>query len=298
MIVDWLLLVACSLMIAVGVIFMRAGMRRGTTSWGLSLYVGLVPCVIFGPFAWRHVALFPPWYAALLVAAGAVAIVGIWALNESLHRGPVGPTFLIRSYSILVPVAASVLFYGESLSVLRVTGLLIVAASVPLLQSGKIPPGADSAAARRANGIWLLYMSLTFVAFGLADTAFRDAVSREADYAPNAHGGYVLGIVLLGYLGNMVGVPIGLLLTRTRPTRADAIWGTATGLVNGVAFLLVLLVVGSMGGVTVFPARLVISVACAVVLAAIFFRERPDARTAAGLVLGTVGVILLGIKTG
>ena len=295
---DWLLLIACSLLISLGAIFMRIGNRRGTTSWGLSLYVGLVPCVVFGPFAWPHLALFPPWYAVLMIGTGAVAIVGIWALDKALRCGPVGPTFLIRSYSIIIPVLASALFYNEAMGPTRIVGLLVVAASVPLLQRAKRAAGIEPAAHRRIGIAWLLYGSLTFLAFGLADAVFRDAMARQVDYAPGIRGDYILGVVFLGYLGNMVAVPIGLLFSRTRPTPADAIWGTATGLVNGVAFILAMFVLGTMGGVLVFPTRTVISVAGVVFLAFVLFRERPGLKVAIGLVLGTIGVVLMAIKSG
>ena len=288
---NWLLLIACGALFGTGIIFLRAGCRRRTTTWGLALYVGLLPCLVSAALAVRHLHLFSPAYAALEVLAGIFGIAAIWASTEALRRGPTGPTFLILSYGIVVPVLASVLFYGEPLGWLRVVGLAIVAVSIPCLQGPRREAGAP-AAARHPSAAWMAYAAASFLLYGAASVLLRDAVHR------NASGHFYLGVVLLAYVGNLVGSGLGLAISGQRPTRADAWWGTATGMLNFAAFIITLFVMRNMGGVLLFPARLVISVGVVVLLAIVVFKERPSLRTAVGLALGTAGIVLVAIKPG
>lgn len=288
MVIHWLLLIFSGLLLAVSMVLMRAGSRRGATTWGLSLFVGLAACAVAAPFAWRHLALFSWGYGGLMLAAGALAIGGIWACVEATSRGPVGPTLMIRNYSMIVPLAGSALFYGESFGWWQAVGTALVLASVPLFQSRR-KSGPISAGEVRPDARWLAYCAAMFVLFGVADFLFRDGVHRAA-----SSDAFLLGVVLLGFAGNVLGSVVGLAASRQRPNRHDVLWGSAVGLMNVTLFTIALFIIRDMGGVLVFPARLIISVVAVVLLAAALFGERPGGRAVAGLALGTVGIVLIG----
>ena len=286
---DWLLLSLGSLTLGLSVILMRFGRQHGARPAPMMLFIGLVPCLATAPFVWNRLGEFSCGYAALMVAGGLLGYGGQAALIEALGRGPVGPTFIIRSFAILVPVAASALFYDEPLGPTRVAGLALACLAIPLLQTGHTSPGA-SAEHRRAGAVWLAYCLASLALLGGADWVFRDAAR------PNASFQFILGVVFLGYLGNILGAVVAIPLGRAWPTRADALWGSAAGLCSLAAFALSLLVLRHLGGVLVFPARSVISIAAALALAFLFFRERPALRAAAGMALGAAGIVLLAMK--
>ncbi len=286
---NWFLLVACGLLMALGIISLRAGSRKRTTTWGLALYVGLGPLLVVLPFFWQSLRLFSLGYALLIMAAGALAIVGIWAAAEAMRRGPVGPTFLMQNFSLLIPVTGSIIFYGEAVSHAKVSGLIVIAIAAALLSLGRGRSANRSVDTGGFSPTWLLYALMVFLFVGLTGLVFRDATFRSNDKE------FYMGVVLLAYMGNMVGVIGGLTLSRHRPTRDDLVFGSATGFANLAAFIITLFLLRNVGGVVAFPTRYVISTLVVVVLASMIFRERPDARTIIGLAIGFAGVILLGL---
>jgi drug/metabolite transporter (DMT)-like permease len=288
-IANWLLLVSCAVVVGLGIITLRVGSRRKTTTWGLSLYVGFGPLLVALPLGWRSLSLFSLPYALLIVAAGALAIVGIWATAEALRRGPTGPTYLLQPFSLAIPVGGSVLLYHEPLSALKVAGLVTVAVAAVLLSLGRRRAGQVSVETGGFSPAWLVYALMAFLFFGLTGLILRDAAhqSGAADF--------YLGVVLLAYIGNMVGIVGGLLLSRHRPTRDDMVWGSLTGFLNFGGFILGMFLMRNIGGVLAFPMRYIISTLIVVLVAALMLRERPDARTLAGLIAGCGGVLLLSV---
>ena len=245
---NWSLLVVCALLMGMGIITLRIGSRRRTTTWGLSLFVGLGPLLVALPLGWRSLALFSWPYALLIVAAGALAIVGIWATAEAMRRGPVGPTYLLQTFSLVIPVGGSVLLYHEVLSPLKAAGLAAVALAAILLSLGR-RNGPRSVEAGGFSPAWLFYALMTFLFFGITGLIFRDAIHQS-----NA-GEFYMGVVLLAYIGNLVGIAGGLALSRHRPTRDDLIWGSLTGFLNFTGFIISLFLLRNIGGVMAFPTR-------------------------------------------
>ncbi len=273
-----------------GVIILRSGSRRKTTTWGLAFYFGLAPAIIGVLAGWSYVLRVGWGYGWAPVTMGLLVVAAIWASAEALRRGPTGPFFLIQSFSLMIPVAASVLFYGEPLGPWRLAGLALIAVALPLIACAN-SSNRSSSRDDPGHGRWLPYTLLSVALFGAVQILMRDGAARYAGDTASLG-----GFVILSYLGEVIGACIGLAVSGHRPTRADALWGTAHGVVTASGFALSMLALQALGGVLVFPARFVASAAVVLLLALVLFGERPNGRTALGIALGVAAVILLGIK--
>lgn len=286
---SWTLLILAGVLYGVGVIFLRTGSRRGTTTWGLALHFGLIPCIVGVAAGWPQVMQVDPGYAWAPLVMGALVVATTWAGAEALRRGPTGPYFLIQSFSIMIPVVASVLFYGEPLGPWRGAGLGLVVVALPLIRASD---------ARRPNeGLkkekrgWFFFTMVSLILLGVVQIIMRDGAARC-----ERNDGALVGFVILSYVGEVAGACIGLALWRHRPTRADALWGTANGVATGVGALMSMFALRDLGGVLLFPARFIASAAVVILLALVLFRERPSPRVAVGIALGIAAVVLLGIR--
>jgi len=288
--VNWTLLILAGVLYGVGVIILRAGSRRGTTTWGLALYFGLTPCIVGMALGWSWVVRVGLGYGWAPLAMGLMVVAAIWASAEALRRGPTGPFFLVQNFSLVIPVAASILFYGESLGLWRAAGLGLTVVALVLIRGadGKRRPAVADPSGGRG---WFFYTMISVLLFGAVQVIMRDGAARyEHDNAALA------GFVVLSYLGEVLGACVGLAVSRHRPTRADAAWGTAHGVVTAAGFAMSMFALKALGGVLLFPARFMASAAVVILLAVIIFKERPNARTAVGIALGIAAVVLLGIK--
>lgn len=285
---QWLLLILAGVMYGTGTVMIRAGTRRKTTTWGLSLWFSLLSCAIATVIGLPHLDTIRAEYAVWPILLGAMVVVAIWATAEAMRHGPIGPVYLVRSGSIALPVAASILIYGEPLGVYRAIGLVTAAMAMVLLARTPQEPRRDG----QRQKSWVAYALLALICIGMVQVIMRDAVSREASAE------FLLAFVMLTYWGSVAAAIVGLAVSRHRPTLADMRWGTPAGLTSLVGFTISMFVLREMDGVLVFPSRFLIVAAVVICSGFVLFKERPSRRTALGMVLGIAGIVLLAIKPG
>jgi drug/metabolite transporter (DMT)-like permease len=286
--VQWLLLILAGVMYGSGTVVVRAAARRRTTTWGLPLGFSLLPCLVGSVIGLPHLSVMPPEYMLWPVLLGVLVIVGIWATAEALQHGPVSPVFLIRGSSLSLPVAASILVYGEPLGVYRAIGLAVAAVALVLL--ARRSPQARHA--EHGPRTWVAWSLLGMACFGAVQIIMRDAISREV--TPE----FLWVFIMLSFWGNVAGSLVGLAASRQKPTRGDLLWGLPVGLTSIVGFSISMFVLRDMGGVLVFPSRFLITSSVVILSGLLLFKEHPDRRTALGMALGIVGIILLAITPG
>jgi drug/metabolite transporter (DMT)-like permease len=291
--VQWLLLILAGVMYGSGTVMIRFGTRRRTTTWGLSLWFSLVPCAIATVIGLPYLDTLRAEYAVWPILLGAMVVVAIWATAEALRHGPIGPVFLVRSGSIALPVTASILIYGEPFGVCRAMGLAIAAVAMVLLTRTSPEPRRDGQRQRS----WVAYALLGLICVGMVQVIMRDAVSRDA-VSREVSAEFLLAFIMLTYWGNVAAAVAGLAVSRHKPTRADMLWGTLAGLTSLVGFSVSMFVLRKMDGVLVFPSRFLIIATVVICSGFVLFKERPDRRTALGMVLGILGIVLLAIKPG
>ena len=103
--------------------------------------------------------------AAIMIPAAAASQFGFLALGRAMRNGSHGVSWSIAQSAMVCPFAAGMLFFGESASLLRITGML-------LLLAGLVPLGRSlhGGAGEGSNGRFPLPAFLAFGLIGLQQT--------------------------------------------------------------------------------------------------------------------------------
>jgi drug/metabolite transporter (DMT)-like permease len=132
---------------AFGHIMRHAQVRQRHLAW-----VGAWNYLFAGLAAWVWLGLQPGaalnWPAAVLgTLCGASYVAAFFALDHAIRAAGVGVTLSVQWLGVSLPVAASILFWGEIPSLMQALGLGMAALSLPLLACGSSAADAPRAAA-------------------------------------------------------------------------------------------------------------------------------------------------------
>lgn len=129
-------------------------------------YTGLI-AIIFAPFSFITTSLEispPTIYIGILF--GLVFMLTMFFYSKAMDTGPLSYTAFYFSVALVIPVLASIIFWDESIDLLKIMGLILLMLSFYLInifgeQRGKI------------KYQWLLYCSLTFLLNGAVPSLLK-----------------------------------------------------------------------------------------------------------------------------
>lgn len=216
-----------------------------------------------------------PWASVY----GICLCVSMYAGFQALACGPMALTSILAAMSLIIPFLWGTLFWQEHLTLWSIAGLLCLLAAIFLInlkKDGKI------------SGKWLLYCAITMVTNG-----FCSVIQKYHQLAFPGH--FQVDFMLI----SMTVVTLLLLcsLSFQRITRLQvSITGSVSGILNGLANFVVLLLASSQSATTLFPIISVCNVISAWLCGILFFRDRIRKLQLVGLLFGICGIILLQIK--
>jgi len=127
---------------AFGHIMRHAHVRQRHMAW-----VGAWNYLFAALAAWVWLGLQPAatlnWPAAVLgTLCGASYVAAFFVLDHAIRAAGVGITLSVQWLGVALPVAASIVFWGETPSLMQALGLGLAALSLPLLALGPSAPDA------------------------------------------------------------------------------------------------------------------------------------------------------------
>lgn len=215
------------------------------------------------------------------------ALVGIFFISnflvysKSVHKNGMGITIAAMRLSLLVPVVVSLFFYSESLTVVKVTGIVLVFGSLLLLI-----PRATSVRIGRMNAGWLLL--ITFLLSGFADASLK---IYEEDFSIQMNETLFMGLVFLGAF--ITGVII--CLTRSGPLikKEEIMLGAAIGIPNLYSAVFMIYALTEIDGAVAFPVVNVFIVLGGTFLGLLRWDDRVSRRQWIGIAAALVAIFLL-----
>ena len=222
---------------------------------------------------------------------GAAAyVVTLGAYLVASREKNIATNWTIVNLSVVLPILLSVVWFGDSFTVMKLLGAVLTVFSIVLI--GGATKGA-TAATGRASTRWVICITIAFLLNGVLVILFR--------FVPDNQGtlftAYFYGISFLLVL------PYKLL--------RDRVWSPAKGLIGvSVAgavthwsgIMLTIAALAQVGrvtrqtGVIVYPITNGLVIPVGVVLGVIFLKQRLNARTSLGIVVGVVALICLFLK--
>ncbi len=181
----------------------------------------------------------------LAVPAGLAYALNFRIINASMRRKGLAVPSAVMQLAVIIPLAFSVLAWGEQPGALQILGIALGLGALTLLATDKAQAAEAPAAPVKTEQMPLLFLSLLFLLQGacsLAPKAF-------AELAPAGESRLYLtllfGAAALTFLPEWLG-PL-------RPRRQDVAWGVALGLVNAGTNLLTVYVLEQLPGIIVYP---------------------------------------------
>ena len=279
-------------------VLMRYSLGKGATALALNFtYRGTAALAMLAWIALRTepMELGADWGLGwMLVVVGALSywLTGLASI-KSVELGPLGPSWTILRCSMVIPVLASILYWGElsiwppdSQTVARVLGVVLGLVTVMVCGSGG-RKGSGGEPGRSARAHWLAWMAAAFLAQGVWEVCLRATRSLPS-------GGDRIAFLLCIFTASCLLTVPPLLIKGVRVKGRDLAYGALLGLCALGGTGCRVLALREIDGTVVFPATTV----CAMLLAQLAGRyvwgERTP-RAVLGLVLGLVSVVLLAI---
>ena len=209
------------------------------------------------------------------------ALVG---MQTSIPRNGTGLSSAFARLGLLVPLALSILIYGETPGPLRYIGVALVLAALVLIH------GSSGESGTKRGSFVLLLLTLLFS--GCAD-AMSKVFEQLGNPAENTHFFFWLFLTAL-----LFSVGLAILEWRRagkRLRRQELLAGVAVGVPNYFSSFLLLRAVQSLPAFLVYPVFSTGTILLVLLAGALFFKEQLTKRQIAGMALILAALVLLNI---
>lgn len=217
---------------------------------------------------------------------GACLCVSMYAGYQALCRGPMALTSMLVSFSVVIPLIWGITVGNETLKMMQYPALVLLFFAIILTNIDKIKAPKNT----QANyGVWLLFVGITFVCNGACSilqkqhqTLYPEAYSRE----------FMLFAMLLCSVIFSISA-----LRKISPKELKTVkgkrYGMLSGLANGAASFLTLVLAGFENASVLFPIISVGTILAALLCGRLLFKEKLKANHYVALVAGITAVVLL-----
>jgi len=270
--------------------------RRDANRLVMSIFIGCAAATwAVGIVLLRGMTLVEIHPSQYVVGAGGGVVFAVLLpiFMAAVRRGDISITWMVLTLSFSLSGVLSVIYPGERLTPMGVTGLTLAATAVVLL-------GLDMRERHRTDHPgkprrrWGFFMAFSFVLNGLTQYSFKLA----AHFQPTKSLEQGIGNVLALYVTMIV---TGSLIATTQPRRGSTPWAAATGAVAGTCLCLGGIATVTALSVYQIPAHLLFpttaggSSVMVVVISVIFLKERPGRFGWSGIVVGAAALTSLGL---
>jgi multidrug transporter EmrE-like cation transporter len=214
------------------------------------------------------------------ITTGVVFIISLSVMTRALEKTGVGLVFTAFRVAVILPVGASVLIWGEAVTLPQALGIGLALVALILMTYHPAQPGKRIAASA------LAIVLPVFVLQGLSHTCVRWVhYAGLDDRLPQV-------LCVIGGTAGVLGA-LGVVLRRYRPEGRDIRMGVGIGAYNAMALTVILTTLSVVPGAVFFPV-----LGCAVVVldnvsAHFYWKELLSRPAVAGVALAVCAIILV-----
>jgi drug/metabolite transporter (DMT)-like permease len=245
-------------------------------SYGLAALIGFVVFVVGDQVLTLPTVLCALAYAAIVFSLQTISIT-------AMKFGAMSVTTICVMYGMIIPSLAGPLFWHEPFGVLQATGILLMVASLWLLN------GKQSFTASK---LWVILAAIAFVLSGLAGVMEKvhQSTPGKAEKA---------GFVFIACLCMLAFSLIASLFARKKGGQLQPkyllLLGAFSGVVIGFYSIVNLTLAGTLDSMIYYPVANGGAMLLTVVVSCLVFREKFDVRKILGVGIGLVGILALSI---
>ena len=217
---------------------------------------------------------------AFIAGIGLIFIINFFVYSASVDQNGVGVSVAAMRLSLLLPVVVSLVYYNETLTSLKIVGIVTVFIALFAL----LPRQSGGTQRNRL----LMLLLLLFLLSGLGDTSlklFEEEISADLDETLFMGMvflcSFLVGITALGWKGTL------------RFTKAELSQGALLGIPNLYSSVFLIWGLMEIDGAIAFPAVNVCNVLGGSLVGLWYWKDRVTRLQWAGLTLAIVAIILL-----
>ena len=220
------------------------------------------------------------------ISYGASLCISMYAGYQALCRGPMALTSMLVSFSVVIPLVWGITVGNETLKMLQYPALVLLFLAIILTNADKIMAKKRT---QTHYGTWLLFVGVTFACNGICSvlqkqhqTLYPEAYSRE----------FMLFAMLLCSVIFSVAALRKISFKELKSIKGKR-YGILSGLANGAANFLTLVLAGMENASVLFPIVSAGTILAALLCGRVLFKEKLKPNHYAALVTGVAAVVLL-----
>jgi uncharacterized membrane protein len=218
---------------------------------------------------------------------GLVFISSLFVIAEVTAKQGVSVAQVSNRMSVVIPISIAILFYGDSITILKVMGILLALAAVYLV-SHKTESNS------RESKFWWLFPLLIFACSGIIDSSINYAqrflvndTNFDVFLSAIFSSAFVFGIIILGTQ----------LMTKKQTFQIKSVpFGIVLGAINysTMYFIMKALSAGVMEPSILFPINNLSILTLSTLISVIFFKEKMSTKNWIGIALSVLAIFILG----
>ncbi len=243
----------------------------------VSTFFALLFFLICSKFKPRFCMAVVPYAMGFAVSYG-LALAGSFLAIKS---GPLSITMLITSFSLVIPAFHGVFAYDDALGFAGITGLILLLISLLLINKK-----GDNAG---MNIKWLIC-----VIFAFCGNGFCSVFQKMQQYAFD--GAYKNEFMIISLVFCAIFMTIAMVCAKEKLDFKNALaLGAGCGVANGIVNMLVMVLVGSVPSIILYPSMSAGGIVIGFLVAVFVYKERLTRRQIVGYIMGTISVVLLNL---
>lgn len=249
-----------------------------------------VGSIVLGKFPLSAESIQKPWFGYSILL-GLLFIGGFNILARTVQTFGVTLSSIAQKMSLILSVGFTIIFYQESVTVLKIIGIIAAIAGIVLIN---FPQKRIAISEKESKPLWILLI-LTFLTSGIIDIILY-YVEAE-DISDNADIGFVVALFgMAALLGSFVLIG-GFMLKKFKFEWKNVIAGISLGIPNFFTIYWLLKLINSgLGGSIIFPILNVSIIIGSAVIGLSLFKEKLSKLQWIGFSLGILCIILISMS--
>lgn len=217
--------------------------------------------------------------AAIGVISGILYLMGFVLLQYNIGKNGVVLSSLFMKLGVLVPTLMAVVVYHETPSVLQVLGFVLAIGAIVIINGKKDHDG---------KGISKWWLVVLLLVGGVTDS-LANVYDKQGVGALKNH------YLFITFTAALVLSVVLKQIKKQSITRMDLLWGIIIGVPNYFSARFLLLSLGQLPAIIVYPAYNVATILAISVVGVVVFREKLEKRKLLGLLLILIALVLLNV---
>lgn len=222
------------------------------------------------------------------IGLGIVFIGSLFVIAETTSKYGISVAQVANRMSVVVPISIAILFYGDTLTVFKVIGIILAIAAVYLVSHKETTNNT-------AQKFWWLFPLIIFVCSGIIDSSInyaqRNLLSSndfDAFLSTIFSTAFVFGVIVLAYQ----------LIIKKEKFEIKAIpAGIILGIINFGTMYFIIMALNSqlLEASSLFPINNLSILTLSTIISVIVYKEKLSQKNWIGIALSLVAIVVLGL---